>query len=90
MITETELMFRSVCFQVPAVTQEYGVTIVVSPLLGKFAFILPFRDTDGCAALMKDQVQGLNEKGIKAAMLYEKTDEATKKYVSELIWNARQ
>ncbi|WOO84796.1 ATP-dependent DNA helicase Q5 [Vanrija pseudolonga] len=48
---------KSVCFQVPAVTIEYGITIVVSPLL----------------ALMRDQVSSLQQKGIDAVQLNEKT-----------------
>ncbi|TXT13064.1 hypothetical protein VHUM_01465 [Vanrija humicola] len=48
---------KSVCFQVPAVTIEYGITVVVSPLL----------------ALIRDQVSGLQHKGIEAYQLSEKT-----------------
>ncbi|BEI85118.1 hypothetical protein CcaverHIS002_0505190 [Cutaneotrichosporon cavernicola] len=51
---------KSVCFQVPAVTIEYGITIVVSPLL----------------ALMRDQVSSMRLKGIQAFQLSEKTDPA--------------
>ncbi|BEJ15900.1 hypothetical protein CspHIS471_0505050 [Cutaneotrichosporon sp. HIS471] len=51
---------KSVCFQVPAVTIEYGITIVVSPLL----------------ALMRDQVSSMQLKGIQAFQLSEKTDPA--------------
>jgi hypothetical protein len=31
----------SVCFQVPAVTLEFGVTIVISPLVGEQAVLAP-------------------------------------------------
>ncbi|EIW72643.1 hypothetical protein TREMEDRAFT_72833 [Tremella mesenterica DSM 1558] len=48
---------KSICFQVPAIAMEHGVTLVVSPLI----------------ALMEDQLQGLRKRGIKAAVLCEKT-----------------
>ncbi|KAK4688897.1 MFS transporter, SIT family, siderophore-iron:H+ symporter, partial [Tremellales sp. Uapishka_1] len=44
---------KSICFQVPAITLTYGVTIVISPII----------------ALMRDQVQGLKARNIKAEML---------------------
>ncbi|CAK9781427.1 ATP-dependent DNA helicase [Cutaneotrichosporon oleaginosum] len=49
---------KSVCFQVPALSCEYGITVVVSPLL----------------ALMRDQVSSMRAKGIQAFQLSEKTD----------------
>lgn len=63
-----------VCFQVPAVTIEYGITIVVSPLL----------------ALMRDQVSGLQEKGIAAYQLSEKTDPNQVREVSDIGITLRQ
>ncbi|WVQ71470.1 hypothetical protein IAR50_001008 [Cryptococcus sp. DSM 104548] len=48
---------KSLCFQLPAITIDHGVTIVVSPL----------------KALMADQVEDLTERGIKAAQLSEYT-----------------
>ena len=30
-----QLLFFRICFQVPAIASEYGVTLVVSPLLGE-------------------------------------------------------
>ncbi|KIR38007.1 ATP-dependent DNA helicase [Cryptococcus deuterogattii 99/473] len=48
---------KSLCFQLPAITIEHGVTIVVSPL----------------KALMSDQVKDLTNRGIKAVQLSEYT-----------------
>jgi len=31
----TDVFFQSLCFQVPAVAAKLGVTVVISPLLGK-------------------------------------------------------
>ncbi|KAJ7913561.1 ATP-dependent DNA helicase [Mycena leptocephala] len=50
-------MGKSLCFQVPAVAESHGVTIVISPLL----------------ALMKNQVSGLREKHIPVASLTSET-----------------
>ncbi|MGD9932906.1 MAG: ATP-dependent DNA helicase RecQ [Dehalococcoidia bacterium] len=44
---------KSVCYQVPALTRESGLTVVVSPLL----------------ALMKDQVDTLKQAGVPAAAI---------------------
>ena len=44
---------KSVCFQVPTLMEEKGVCVVISPLI----------------ALMKDQVNSLQKKGIKAVAL---------------------
>lgn len=45
---------KSICFQVPVLSHEEGIGIVVSPLI----------------ALMKDQVENLNKRGIKAIAIY--------------------
>ncbi|KAI0269956.1 ATP-dependent DNA helicase [Gloeopeniophorella convolvens] len=50
-------MGKSICFQVPAITEELGVTIVVSPLL----------------ALMKNQVARLRKHNIRVASLTSET-----------------
>ncbi|KAJ7078605.1 ATP-dependent DNA helicase [Mycena belliarum] len=55
-------MGKSLCFQVPAVAEMHGVTIVVSPLL----------------ALMKNQVSGLREKNVPVASLTSETSPTEK------------
>ncbi|KAF7299551.1 ATP-dependent DNA helicase [Mycena chlorophos] len=50
-------MGKSLCFQVPAVAETHGITIVVSPLL----------------ALMKNQVAGLRAKSVKVVALTSET-----------------
>lgn len=57
---------KSICFQLPALTIEYGITIVVSPL----------------KALMAEQVMSLREKGIPVAALNENTSRAEHVFVS--------
>ncbi|KAK7022124.1 ATP-dependent DNA helicase [Favolaschia claudopus] len=58
-------MGKSLCFQVPAVAEMHGVTIVVSPLL----------------ALMKNQVSGLREKNIAVAALTSETSQIEKRNI---------
>ncbi|KAJ7133631.1 P-loop containing nucleoside triphosphate hydrolase protein [Mycena epipterygia] len=58
-------MGKSLCFQVPAVAETHGVTIVVSPLL----------------ALMKNQVSGLRDKDVAVASLTSETSPTDKKEI---------
>jgi bloom syndrome protein len=61
-------MTGSVCFQVPAVTIEHGITIVIVPIIGKSCS--PLQSAQAYRiALMHDQVSSLQEKGIQAASL---------------------
>ena len=50
---ETSFIFRSLCYQYPAVYKEDGLSLVISPLL----------------ALIQDQVKALNDKQIVARTL---------------------
>ncbi|KII90932.1 hypothetical protein PLICRDRAFT_174284 [Plicaturopsis crispa FD-325 SS-3] len=60
-------MGKSLCFQVPAVADEHGVTIVVSPLL----------------ALMKNQVARLRQKFISVAALTSETSITEKQEITK-------
>ncbi|KAI0373878.1 ATP-dependent DNA helicase [Pilatotrama ljubarskyi] len=57
-------MGKSLCFQVPAVATEHGVTVVVSPLL----------------ALMKNQISKLRELGVAVVSLTSQTSYQDKAY----------
>ncbi|KAI9058214.1 ATP-dependent DNA helicase [Trametes sanguinea] len=57
-------MGKSLCFQIPAIAAEHGVTVVVSPLL----------------ALMKNQVNKLRELGIAVAALTSETSPRDRTY----------
>ncbi|KAI0670901.1 P-loop containing nucleoside triphosphate hydrolase protein [Trametes maxima] len=58
-------MGKSLCFQIPAVAAEHGVTVVVSPLL----------------ALMKNQVAKLRELGVPVASLTSETQHQDRIYI---------
>ncbi|KAI0648172.1 P-loop containing nucleoside triphosphate hydrolase protein [Trametes meyenii] len=58
-------MGKSLCFQIPAVAVEHGVTVVVSPLL----------------ALMKNQVAKLRELGVPVASLTSETQHQDRTYI---------
>lgn len=60
-------MGKSLCYQVPAIAQKDGVTVVVSPLI----------------ALMKNQVDGLQRIGISAASLTSDTPQTEKQKIME-------
>ncbi|KAH9985046.1 ATP-dependent DNA helicase [Russula compacta] len=58
-------MGKSICFQVPAIAQEFGVTIVISPLL----------------ALMKNQIARLRKHKVQVASLTSETPKAEKNQI---------
>uniref|UniRef100_D8PXX1 ATP-dependent DNA helicase n=1 Tax=Schizophyllum commune (strain H4-8 / FGSC 9210) TaxID=578458 RepID=D8PXX1_SCHCM len=66
-------MGKSLCFQVPAVAAAHGVTLVVSPLL----------------ALMKNQVEALDAKGVHVASLTSETLKSVKNAVINDLRSAR-
>ncbi|EJT98732.1 ATP-dependent DNA helicase [Dacryopinax primogenitus] len=60
-------MGKSLCFQIPAIADQFGVSIVVSPLL----------------ALMSNQVTTLREKGVNVASLCSDTSQAEKSRITK-------
>lgn len=60
---------KSICFQIPALLHPDKTTIVVSPLI----------------ALMKDQVDGLKQNGVRAAFLNSSLSSAEQEGVKQLV-----
>lgn len=79
---------HSLCFQVPAVADQYGISIVISPLLCGSSGRLVGTDADARvgAALMKNQIEGLRAKGVKVHMLCSETSFAEKLEVRTSAW----
>lgn len=64
---------KSICYQMPALLSEGGVTIVVSPLI----------------ALMKDQVTALSSNGIPAAAVNSMQSEEENRVIMEQLFKGR-
>ncbi|KIJ54258.1 hypothetical protein M422DRAFT_241508 [Sphaerobolus stellatus SS14] len=64
---------KSLCFQIPAIAEEHGITIVISPLL----------------ALMKNQVAKLRELDIEVAALTSETSNEEKQKVASDLQSGR-
>ena len=73
-----------VCFQVPAVTIEHGITIVIVPIIGKLQGASRGIKADH-TALMHDQVSSLQERGIQAASLCSTTQPSAVAEVSSMF-----
>jgi bloom syndrome protein len=59
---------KSLCFQVPALAEQHGITLVISPLLGAPLLFHQYR-SDCVPALMRDQIAKLRSLGVPAAAL---------------------
>lgn len=64
---------KSICYQIPALLSEGGMTIVVSPLI----------------ALMKDQVTALTSNGIPAAAVNSVQSEEENRHILEQLFSGR-
>ena len=64
---------KSICYQIPALLSEGGMTIVVSPLI----------------ALMKDQVTALTSNGIPAAAVNSLQSEEENRHILEQLFSGR-
>lgn len=78
---EQKLTIDRLCFQVPAVTLEFGITLVVSPLKGELANRMRANRAH-ILALMHDQVNALVAKNIRAMMACNDTSTEDQKEVS--------
>lgn len=80
-------MYR-VCFQVPAVTLQHGITIVIVPILGEPSVLIASCSETIRAdqsALMNDQIDALHDRGLEAASLCSSTPPAEIKEVRPLV-----
>lgn len=64
---------KSICYQIPALLAEHGVTVVVSPLI----------------ALMKDQVTALTSNGIPAAAVNSMQSDEENRIILEQLYSGR-
>lgn len=64
---------KSICYQIPALMSEGGITIVVSPLI----------------ALMKDQVTALRSNGIPAAAVNSMQTDEENRHILEQLFSGR-